>query len=73
MYTCKTFKKNWSELFKNHQIDLSCIAPSAILTGDSIAAGLARFSNVWQNLFRNALNLGVGGDRIEHVFGGLII
>ena len=26
-----------------------------IVIGDSIAAGLARFSNVWHNVFRNAL------------------
>ena len=37
-------KKNWSELFKNHQIDLSCSTPSTIGIGHSIAAGLARFS-----------------------------
>ena len=47
------------ELFKNHQIDLSCSTPSTIVIGDSIAAGpstivirdsiaagLARFSDV---------------------------
>ena len=39
------FKKNWSELFMNHQIDLSCSTPSAIVIGDSIAAGLASFSD----------------------------
>ena len=61
------FKKNWSELFMNHQIDLSCSTPSTIVIGDSIAAGLARFSDVWHNFFRNALNLGIGGDRTEHV------
>ena len=63
----RLFKKNWSELFINHQIDLSCSTPSAIVIWDSIAAGLARFSDVWHNLFCNALNLGVGGDRTEHV------
>ena len=63
----RLFKKNWSELFMNHQIDLSCSTPSTIVIGDSIAAGLARFSDVWHNFFRNALNLGIGGDRTEHV------
>ena len=61
------FKKNWSELFMNHQIDLSCSAPSTIVLGDSVAAGPARFSDVWHNFFRNALNLGIGGDRTEHI------
>ena len=62
----RLFKKNWSELFKNHQIDLSCSTPSTIVTGDSIAAGLARFSGVW-HVFRNALSLGIGGDHTEYV------
>ena len=43
------FKKNWSELFMNHQIDLSCSTPSTIVIGDSMAAGLAHFSDVWHN------------------------
>ena len=47
----RLFKKNWSELFMNDQIDLSCIIPSTIVIGDSIAAGLARFSHVWHNFF----------------------
>ena len=53
----------------NHQIDLSSSTPSTIVIGigDSIAAGLARFSDVWNIFFRNALNLGIGGDRTEHV------
>ena len=55
MYSRKTFKKNWSELFKNHQIDLSCNTPSTIKIGDSTAAELARFSDVWHNFFRNFL------------------
>ena len=63
----RLFKKNWSELFMNHQINLSCSTPSTIVTGDSIAAGLACFSDVWHNFFRNALNLGFGGDPTEHV------
>ena len=37
----RVFKKNWSELFMNHQLDLSCSTPSTIVIGDSIAAGLA--------------------------------
>ena len=55
----RLFKKNWSELFKNQQIDLSSSTSSTILIGDSIAAGLARFSDVWHNFFGNTLNLGI--------------
>ena len=63
----RLFKKNWSELLLNHQISLSCCNPSTIVNGDSIAAGLARFTDVWHNFSRNALNLGIGEDRTEHV------
>ena len=63
----RLFNKNWSELLMNHQIDLSCSTPSTIVIGDSTAAGLARFSDVWHNFFRNALNLGIWGSRTEHV------
>ena len=36
----RLFKKNWSELFMIHQIDLSCSTPSPIVIGDSIAGRL---------------------------------
>ena len=37
--------------------------------GDSIVAGLSRYPNVWNDYFAqiNALNLGIGGDRVENV------
>ena len=60
-------KKNWSEVFKNNQIDLSCSTPSTIVIGDLIPAGLAHFSNVQHKVFHNALTLGIGGDCTEHV------
>ena len=63
----RLFKKNSSELFINHEIDLSCSTPSTIMIGDSIAAGLARFSDVWHDFFRNALNHGIGRGCTEHV------
>ena len=63
----RLFKKNWSELFMNHQIDLSCSTLSTIVIGDSIKEKLGRYSDVWQNFFRSALNLGIGGDHTEHV------
>ena len=63
----RLFKKNWSELFMNRQINLFSSTPSTIIIGDSIAAGLARFSDVWHNFFRNALSLCIGADRTEHV------
>ena len=63
----RLLKKNWSELFIYHQIYLSCSTPSTIVIGDSIAAGLARFSGVWHDFFRKALKLCNGGDPTEHV------
>ena len=48
-------KKNRTELFENHQIDLSC-TPSKIVIVDSVAARLARFSDIWYTFFHNALN-----------------
>ena len=59
--------KNCSELFKNHQVDLSCSIPSTIVIGDSIAAGLPRCRDAWYNVFLNATNLGIGGDPTELV------
>ena len=35
--------------------------------GDSIAAGLSRFSEVWSNFFNDSSNFGIGGDRIQHI------
>ena len=36
--------------------------------GDSIVGGLARYNNVWKNLFGNGfINLGIRGDRVELV------
>ena len=51
----------------NHQAGLSCSTLSTIVNGDSIVAGQTRFSDVWHNFFHNALNVGIGGDRTEHV------
>ena len=40
-----------------------------ILIGDSVIAGLARCSKVWNKFFKplNAFNCGIGGDRVQHV------
>ena len=39
-----------------------------MVIGESIAVGLARFSNFCYTFFRNALNFGIGEDRTEQVF-----
>ena len=39
-----------------------------IIIGDSIVAGLTRYTNVWNNLFGNRfINLGISGDCVENV------
>ena len=63
----RSSKKNWLELFKKHWINLSCSTSSTIVTGDSTAAGLASFGDVWHNFFHNAFHLGIAGDRTEHI------
>ena len=38
-----------------------------IFIGDSIVAGFSRYKNVWHKYFNTSLNLGIGGDRTQHV------
>ena len=42
---------------------------SVVVIGDSIVTGVRRYLTVWRNfILRNkAINLGIGGDRIENV------
>ena len=40
-----------------------------LLIGDSIIAGLPRYSNILKRCFKllNAMNCGIGGDRVENI------
>ena len=40
-----------------------------LLIGDSIIAGLSRYSNIWKKYFKPlyAISCGIGGDRVENV------
>ena len=42
---------------------------STLLTGDSIIAGLPRYSNIWKRYFKllNTINCGIGGDRLQNI------
>ena len=41
---------------------------STVVMGDSIAAGLMRYRNVWdENLYRDIVNCGIGGDKTQNV------
>ena len=52
---------------KNHIHQLTYTHFDTIIIGDSIAAGLCRYWNVWETLFKESLNLGIGGDRTQHI------
>ena len=43
--------------------------PDVLLIGDSLVKGLARYQSVWRKHFgdMSCLNLGIGGDRVQHV------
>ena len=50
---------------KNHIHQLTYTHFDTIIIGDSIATGLSR--NVWETFFKESLNLGIGGDRTQHI------
>ena len=61
------YKSNWIEYHRNHCM-IKDAKPNTFLLGDSIVAGLSRYPNVWNEYFApiNAMNLGIGGDRVEN-------
>ena len=62
-------KYNWVEYQRNHCFMIKDSKPNTLLLGGSIVTGLSRYPNVWNEYFApiNALNLGIGGDRVENV------
>ena len=58
---------HWLDDHKNHVHHLTYTHFDTIIMGDSIAAGLSRYSNVWEIFFKESLNLDIGGDRTEHI------
>ena len=38
-----------------------------IIIGELILADLRGYSHIWRNYFKDALNLGISGDRVENV------
>ena len=63
------YKFNWVEYHRNHCFKIKDSKPNTHLLVDSIVAGLIRYPNAWNEYFAqiNALNLGIGGDRVENV------
>ena len=70
--TCPTgiFYKSWQlEKHNRHAALLKAKChTSTVVIGDSIAAGLMRYSNVWdENFSRDTVNCGIGGDKTQNV------
>ena len=42
-------------------------AAPIIIIGALIPTGLKRYGHIWKNYFKDVLNLGVSGDRVENV------
>ena len=57
---------NWINSQNKHCHTMTIRNYSTLLIGDSITAGLSRYSNIWKRYFKllNALNCGIGGDRV---------
>ena len=62
-------KAGWYGMHEKHEIMAKRSGLEYILCGDSIIAGLSRYIDVWRKFFAplRALNLGIGGDRTQHV------
>ena len=58
------------DVHKNHVHQLTYTHFDTIIIGDSIAAGLSCYSHAWKTLFKESLNLGIGGDRTKIYSGG---
>ena len=67
--TAQQSKTNWMNTHLKFGSRLNNKRFATILIGDSLIAGLAHCSKVWNKFFKllNALNCGTGGDRVQHV------
>ena len=63
------YKTNWLNSHLNQCSKLTRNYCVTIIIGDSIAAGLSRYQNVWTKFLQplRALNCGIGGDKVQHV------
>ena len=57
----------WYDTHKKHVIVSESTRSNVVLIGDSIIAGLNRYKDICHKYFSKALNLGIRGDRTEHV------
>ena len=60
-------KLGWQETHTFHKKLLKNSAAPIIIIGDQIATGLRRYRHIWKNYFKDAINLGISGDRVKNV------
>ena len=62
-------KASWMNTHLKHCSRLNNKSFDTILIGDSLIAGLTRYSKVWNKFFKplNAFNCGMGFERVQHV------
>ena len=62
-------KSSWIQCHRNHSLTMKVTNANALLLGNSIITGLARYQIVRKKYFASlkAVNLGIGGDRVEKV------
>lgn len=62
-------KAGWYGIHDKHVLIASQKQANVLLCGDSIIAGLSRYSSIWSRHFKplNTVNCGIGGDRTQHV------
>ena len=67
--TAKFYQNGWLNKHNKHVAPLKAKSnTSTAVIGDSIAAGLMRYRNVWdENFNRNKVNCGIGGDKTQNV------
>ena len=62
------FNNNWLKIHQNHCFQVKQEHINSIIIGDSIMAGLTRYTNIWNSLFdKRFINLCISGDRVENV------
>ena len=66
LYVARLHKLGWQETLTFHKKLLKNSAAPIIIIGDSISTGL-EYRHIWKNYFKDALNLRIGGDRVENV------
>ena len=67
--TPREYRIGWIDTHKDHVGISKSSNSKIIIIGDSIAYGLSRYPKVWHRYFakKSTLNLGIPGDKTQHV------